>query len=139
MDFHDRIGGRSGIPFMPKRNLVLVVDDDAAILKALERLLRRHGYDSALFPSVEVFEAHADFENAICIILDINLTDGSGIELRDRLKAAGISVPVIFITGNNNAAARAAAIRSGCVAYLEKPFSTRALIEPIERVSAGLK
>ena len=124
---------------MPKRNLVLVVDDDAAILRALERLLRRHGYDSVLFPSVELFETHADFENAICIILDINLTDGSGIELRDRLKAAGISVPVIFITGNNNATARAAAFRSGCIAYLEKPFSTRALIEPIERVSAGLK
>ena len=123
---------------MPKRNLVFVVDDDAAVLRALERLLRRHGYDSVLCSSVEVFETHADFENAICIILDINLTDGSGIELRDRLKAAGISVPVIFMTGNNSPVARAAAIQSGCIAYLEKPFSTKSLIEPIERASARL-
>jgi FixJ family two-component response regulator len=123
---------------LPKRNLVFVVDDDAAVLRALERLLRRHGYDSVLCSSVEVFETHADFENAICIILDINLTDGSGIELRDRLKAAGISVPVIFMTGNNSPVARAAAIQSGCIAYLEKPFSTKSLIEPIERASARL-
>ena len=88
---------------------------------------------------MEVFEAHADFERAICIVLDINLNDGSGIELRDRLNAAGISVPVIFITGNNNPIARAAALQSGCIAYLEKPFSTKSLMEPIERASARLR
>jgi FixJ family two-component response regulator len=124
---------------LPNRNLVYVVDDDAAVLRAIERLLRRHGYDSVLFPSVEVFESHADFERAICIVLDINLNDGSGIELRDRLNAAGISVPVIFITGNNNPIARAAALQSGCIAYLEKPFSTKSLMEPIERASARLR
>jgi hypothetical protein len=46
---------------------------------------------------------HGDFEKAVCVILDINLNDGlSGIELRHRLKAAGISVPVIYMTGNDN-------------------------------------
>ena len=87
---------------------------------------------------MEVFETQVDFEDAVCIVLDINLTDGSGIELRDRLKAAGISVPVIFMTGSNSPVARAAALQSGCIAYLEKPFSTKSLIEPIERASAGL-
>jgi len=58
--------------------------------------------------------------------LDINLNDGlSGIELRHRLKAAGISVPVIYMTGNDNPAVRVAALQSGCVAYLTNPFSAK--------------
>ena len=124
--------------FFPNRNLVFVVDDDAAVLRAVKRLLRRHGYNGVLFPSAEAFESHGAFEKAICIILDINLNDGSGIELRHRLKAAGISVPVIYMTANDNPAIRMAALKSGCVAYLTKPFSGKALIESVEIASAGL-
>ena len=126
--------------FLPNRSLVLVVDDDATILRGVKRLLRQHGYDSELFSSAEAFENHGDFENAVCIILDINLNDGSsGIELRHRLKAAGISVPVIYMTGNDNPAVRVAALQSGCVAYLTKPFSAKVLIESLKKASAGLK
>jgi FixJ family two-component response regulator len=73
-------------------------------------------------------------EQAACVILDINLNDGSGIELGQGLKAAGVAVPVIFITGNENPTVREAAVASGCVAFLTKPFSARELIEPINRV-----
>ena len=90
-----------------------------------------------LFPSAEAFKNHTDFEQAVCVILDINLSDGSGIELRHRLKAAGISVPVIYITGNDNPAVRKAALQSGCLAYLTKPFSAKSLMEPLQRASAG--
>jgi FixJ family two-component response regulator len=124
--------------FLPNRNLVLVVDDDAAILKGVARLLRQHGFDTVLFRSAEAFENQGDFENAICIILDINLTDGSGIELRRRLKAAGKSVPIIYMTGNDTPAVRMAALESGCLAYLTKPFSAESLMEPLERASTGL-
>jgi FixJ family two-component response regulator len=125
--------------FLPNRHLVLVVDDDAAMLSGVKRLLQQHGYDSELFSSAEAFENHGDFENAVCIILDINLNDGSsGIELRHRLKAAGISVPVIYITGNDNPAVREAALQSRCIAYLTKPFSAKSLIKSLEKVSAGL-
>jgi FixJ family two-component response regulator len=123
---------------LPNRNVVFVVDDDPGMLMSLKRMLRANGYDSLLFSSAKSFQEQVDFEDACCVVLDINLTDGSGIELRDRLKAAGISVPVIFMTGNNSPVARAAAIQSGCIAYLEKPFSTKSLIEPIERASARL-
>jgi FixJ family two-component response regulator len=122
--------------FLPNRNLVLVVDDDRGILRSMKRLLRQHGYDTLLFPSADAFKNHNDYENAVCVILDINLNDGSGIELRHRLKAAGISVPVIYITANDNPAVRVAALQSGCLAYLTKPFSAKALIEPLKRASA---
>jgi FixJ family two-component response regulator len=123
---------------MRNQNIVLVVDDDPGMLRGVKRLLREHGYDSILFPSAEAFQNHDDFEEAVCIIMDINLKDESGIELRRRLKAAGILVPVIYITGNDNPAVRKAALESGCLAYLTKPFSAKSLIEPVERASAGL-
>jgi FixJ family two-component response regulator len=123
---------------LPHRNLVFVVDDDPGMLRGVKRLLREHGYDSVLFASAEAFQNHNEFEKALCVILDINLNDGSGIELRHRLKAVGISVPVIYMTGNDSPAVRMAALQSGCLAYLTKPFSAKSLIEPLERASAGL-
>ena len=121
---------------MPDRNVVLVVDDDAAMLRSVARLLRQFGYASLLFSSAEAFANQSDFDRALCVVFDINLDDGSGIELRYRLKAAGYSVPVIFMTGNDSPAVREAALQSGCLAYLTKPFSARSLIEPLERASA---
>jgi FixJ family two-component response regulator len=115
------------------RNLVLVVDDGLAILKGVQRLLRQHAYEPIVFSSAEAFKSHTDFEKAVCVILDINLNDGSGIELRQRLKAAGIGVPVIYMTGNGDPAVRKAALDSGCVAFLTKPFSGQELIEPLKR------
>jgi FixJ family two-component response regulator len=123
---------------LPYRNLVFVVDDDPGTLKGVQRLLRQHGYDSILFPSVEAFESHGDVDKAVCIILDINLGDGSGIELRQRLKAAGHSVPVIYMTANDDPAVRTAALASGCLAFLTKPFAAKSLIEPIERASSAI-
>jgi FixJ family two-component response regulator len=119
------------------RNLVLVVDDDSGILEGLERLLRAHAYVPILFSSAEAFNNHTDFDSAVCVILDVNLNDGSGIELRHRLRADGISVPVIYMTGNEDPAVREAALDSGCIAFLTKPFSTQSLIEPLKKASAG--
>jgi FixJ family two-component response regulator len=119
------------------RKAVFVVDDDPGTLRGVKRLLREHGYDSVLFQSAEAFQNHSEFDQALCVILDINLNDASGIEVRHRLKAAGFSIPVIYITGNDNPAIRVAAIESGCIAFLTKPFSAKSLIDPIEKASAG--
>ena len=122
---------------MPNPNVVFVVDDDPGMLMSVKRLLRTNGYDTVLFSSAKAFKNHVDFEDACCVVLDINLEDGSGIELRHRLKAAGHSVPVIYITGNDNPAVRTAALQSGCLAYLTKPCSAKSLMEPLQRASAG--
>jgi FixJ family two-component response regulator len=119
------------------QGLVFVVDDDVGILKGVKRLLKQHGFDSALFDSAEAFESCDDFDAAICIVLDIQLNGVSGIEVRYRLNDAGISLPVIYITANDSEAVRAAALKSGCIAYLTKPFPAKSLIEPIEKVAAA--
>ncbi len=122
---------------MPNRRAVFVVDDDPSMLRGVKRLLREHGFQAVLFDSAQALQNHGDFDEAFCIILDINLNDGSGIDLRHQLTAAGISLPVIYITGNDNDATRLAALQSGCMAYLTKPFSAKSLIEPLELASAG--
>ena len=118
-----------------KRKLVYVVDDDPGMLRGVQRLLREHGYDSVPFTSAAAFQQHDNFDHAVCVILDINLNDESGIEVCHRMKAAGISLPVIYMTGKDNPATRMAALESGCLAYLTKPFAAKSLIEPIERAA----
>ena len=115
-----------------------MVDDDPGMLRGVRRLLSAHGYDSVLFSSAADLHKHNNFDHALCVVLDINLKDDSGIEVNHRLKSAGVSAPVIFITGNDTPATRMAAMASGCLAYLTKPFVASSLIEPIERVAAGL-
>ena len=116
-------------------NIVLVVDDDPGMLKSVQRLLRRHAYEPIL--SAEAFKNYPDVKEAACVILDINLPDGSGIELRHGLNDAGIAVPVIYMTGNDDPAIRKVALNSGCIAFLTKPFSAQELMEPLQKAATG--
>jgi FixJ family two-component response regulator len=122
---------------LPNRKVVIVVDDDPSTLRGVKRLLREYGFEAFLFDSAQALRKHADFDDVCCIILDIDLSDGSGIDLRNQLKATGILLPVIYITGNDNDATRLAALQSGCIAYLTKPFPAKSLIEPLEMASAA--
>ena len=132
-----RSRANQGYRTLKDRNVVLVVDDDPGMLEGLQRLLWLHAYEPILLSSAEAFKKHTDFEKVVCVILDINLNDGSGIELGHHLQSAGISVPIIYMTGSQDAAVRAAALDTGCIAFLTKPFSTEALIEPLNKAAAG--
>jgi FixJ family two-component response regulator len=101
--------------------------------RSLARLLHLLGYDALPFRSAE--EAIVDrrqFNEAFCALLDINLGGMSGIELKHHLDAEGVTVPVIYMTGNDAPAVREAALRSRCVAFLTKPFSTAALSDALQ-------
>jgi len=119
---------------MQNRNLVIVVDNDDAVLKSVGRLLWSLGYATVLFSSAEAFANHNDFDEVACILFEIDLGDVSSIELSRRLKAANISVPIIYMTRNESPAIRQAAFQSGCFAYLIKPFSVASLAEKLRRV-----
>ncbi|MGY3239697.1 FixJ family two-component response regulator [Bradyrhizobium sp. USDA 4472] len=121
---------------MTQRESVFVVDDDPSMRACLDRLLRRHGFETTLFDSAGALLEHGQFDDAICIILDINLGANSGIDARHRLLEQGVTAPVVYITGNDSDANRAAATASGCVAYLTKPFAADVLIESVTRATA---
>ena len=123
---------------MSIRESIFVVDDDPSMRKGIKRLLREHGFKATLFESSSALLGCADFGDAFCIILDIDLIDQSGIDLRRELLDRGVGLPVIFITGNDSDAIRSAALESGCIAYLAKPFSASSLIEPLARARAAI-
>jgi FixJ family two-component response regulator len=118
-------------------NTVFVVDDNAPMLRSVGRLLRQHGHETMLFDSAEALRRYGKLEQPFCVVLDINLGDASGIELRHWLAQSAVELPVIFITGQDDPATRAAAIRSECIAYLTKPFPAKLLLEAVQKASDG--
>ena len=116
---------------MDKRQpLVAIVDDDSGVRKSLEALLNAFGYRVVLYECAEHLLS-AEAETPACLIVDIELPDITGIELARQLLAAGLRLPTIFISGSTDASWRGEAIRLGCIAYIQKPFSPRVLIEAL--------
>ena len=121
---------------MAQRTVVIVVDDDASLLKSVARLLEHHGIESRTFASAEALVESDSVQTATCLLLDIHLGGISGIELQRRLKASGSRSPVIFMTANDDEATRNQAIDAGCIAYLQKPFAQHVLLNAISKAVA---
>jgi FixJ family two-component response regulator len=120
---------------MAQPTVVIVVDDDAGMLKSVARLLAHHGIDSHTFASAEALLESDSVQTATCLLLDIHLWGISGLELRRRLAASGSKCPVIFMTANDDEATHNEAMDAGCIAYLRKPFSRHVLLDAIGKAS----
>src|SRR3954452_19202 len=118
---------------MPPRKQVIILDDDASILGSVERVLRANGFVVESYSTVEAFRTNAHLDEASCLILDINLDGACGMELKRQLTRSGVSLPVIFMTGDDKEATRQSAMEAGCVAYLHKPFAARALMNAVAK------
>jgi FixJ family two-component response regulator len=116
-----------------EQSSVFVIDDDASMRGSITRLLREHGVGTTLFSSPNHVIEHDDFSSAVCLVIDVNLEGHSGIDLRRLLASRGVKTPVIYITGSDSSEDRLAAIESGCVAYLKKPFTADLLMAAIQR------
>lgn len=115
--------------------IIAIVDDDPSILKALRRLVQSHGYTVATFASAREFLDAAPRCHPDCLVLDVHL-NGTGFELQERLRADGMTIPVIFITGDDDQSTRHRVEAAGAAAHLLKPVDERALIDAIHRVLA---
>ena len=112
---------------------VFVVDDDAAVRHGLRFMLRAAGYSVEAFPSALSFLEDYDPRRAGCLLLDVQMTQMSGLELQQRLNIRGWRVPVIFITGHGTVALAIAAMKAGAFDFIEKPLREEALLDSIER------
>ena len=121
---------------MARPTVVIVVDDNAGLLKSVARLLAHHGIDSRTFASAEALVESDSVQTATCLLLDIHLGGISGIELQRRLKASGSRSPVIFMTANDDEATRNEAMDAGCIACLRKPFAGQVLLDAIGKAVA---
>jgi FixJ family two-component response regulator len=116
------------------RKLVVVIDDDPSMLRAVQRLLMAKGFDTAAFPSAEALLRSSVRHGAACFLLDIQLSGMSGIALRRHLASNGCTVPVIFMTAFDDEATRREGLAAGCIGYLSKPFASDLLMGAIARI-----
>jgi FixJ family two-component response regulator len=113
------------------RPLIAVVDDDPSIVKSLARALRLDGYEVATFGSGQDFIVSLSASVPRCLVLDVRMPKMNGFELKDRLAAKGINVPVIFMTAHDTPHTRARATQTGSSGFFLKPFDPRALSKAI--------
>jgi FixJ family two-component response regulator len=114
-------------------SLIAIVDDDASVCKATRRLVRSAGFSAEAFGSAEAFLGSNRLRDTICLILDVQMPGLSGLDLQDRLAAAGSDIPVIFISGFPDEGARARALEAGALCYLAKPFQGQQLLDYVGR------
>ena len=115
------------------RYTVAIVDDDPSLLKALGRLLMENGYGVELFASFADVLKDIPTSNAMCILIDCQLGQFSGIELARQLTASGFEFPTIFMTASDDDRVRQQAIAVGCAAFLRKPFLVSQLLEAVTK------
>ena len=114
-----------------QRKIVGIVDDDPGMRMAIRRALSAFGYATYAYGSAEAFLKVAATSKAVCLVVDIQLGDISGVELVRQLIESGFTFPIIFVTALDDEAIRTQATQLGCVAYLHKPVSADRLIEAI--------
>jgi DNA-binding NtrC family response regulator len=112
---------------------VAVIDDEKNIRRSIQIALETGGYRVSVFQeAIKGFEAlqAEDFDLAI---VDIRLEGVDGLQLFRKIRAEGLSIPVIFISGNASLSEAVEAVRLGAFDFLEKPFSSEKLLLCIER------
>ncbi len=113
---------------------VFIVDDDAAVRRALSRLIKSAGYRLLSFGSAREFLASdCRSESPACLVLDVRLPDFGGLDLQTELHKANANLPIIFITGHGDIPMSVRAMKSGAVDFLSKPVQATDLLRAIEQ------
>ena len=111
--------------------LVVVVDDDPHVCKALQRLLRSFGFKVHTHASGDEFLQTVRDHRPDCVVLDLHMPGLSGFEVQSQLSGWGIATPVVIITAQETPQARARALRNGAVAFIPKPIDADDLITAV--------
>jgi FixJ family two-component response regulator len=115
---------------------IFVVDDDVSAREGIEDLLQSVGLRVMAFSSPLEFLEYERPEVPGCVILDVRLTNTSGLEFQKVLAEAGIGLPVIFVTGHGDIPMSVMAMKSGAIEFLTKPFREQSLLDA---VNAGIE
>ena len=121
---------------MTDRPTVFIVDDDAAVREGLSRLVRSAGYPVECFETAGAFlETWRDGRPG-CLVTDIRMPGMSGLELQERMRAEGSSIPTIILTGFGDVPGAVRALKGGALDFLQKPFEPDVLLV---RIAEALK
>ena len=117
---------------------VHVVDDEDAVRRSTQMILRLLGYETKAFESgIAFLEAQPNLARG-SVLLDMRMPEIDGLEVQRRLNAAGASHPVIAVSGHGDLGMAATAMEQGAIAFLEKPFSRTALEQVLDLAFALL-
>lgn len=111
---------------------VYIVDDDAAVSKALSRVLTSTGYTAQTFVSAQEFLGKQLADEPGCLLVDLSMPDMSGLALQEVLQRVNSPLQLVFMSGRGDIASTVKAIREGAIDFLEKPISDAALFPAVE-------
>lgn len=114
-----------------KAAVVHVVDDDEAMRDSLLFLLESAGIEARAYDSAPSFLGALPGLEPGCILTDVRMPQINGLEMVRRVKAAGVDLPVIVMTGHADLALAIEAMRAGVIDFLEKPFEDKALLSAL--------
>jgi FixJ family two-component response regulator len=117
---------------MDRQTVISIVDDNASVRGAVKRLIQSADLTAEEFSSAEEFLLSGRSQNSACLIVDLQLTGMSGLELQNKLQALNPRLPVIFMSASADEMSRARALRSGAIEFLEKPINEQALFAAID-------
>ena len=107
---------------------VLLVDDDAPLRRNMTRILEREGFSVAVAVGVkDAYELAADNPPELAVV-DLNLSDGHGMELVGGLRQLHPGIRVLVLTGYDSIASSLVAMRAGAIGYLAKPVAAEELV-----------
>ncbi len=113
---------------------IVIVEDDASLSQAMERVLQASGFQTAVFSSAEELLATGLVDRAAGLVLDVELPGMTGFELCAELERTQTRrPPLVFITAHDEPQVRAEATAYGASGFLTKPFSGRKLVEAVHR------
>jgi FixJ family two-component response regulator len=112
---------------------VFVIDDDARIRAATERLLKSVGLHAESYATPKEFLTRKLPDGPTCLVLDVRLPGMSGLDVQRKLAEEGVEIPVIFITGHADIPMTVKAMKSGAVEFLTKPFRDQDLLDAIQQ------
>jgi FixJ family two-component response regulator len=113
------------------RPIIYVIDDEITIGIALQRLLRSVGLEVRTFTSAQEFLSAKLQDAPCCLVLDMRMPGMSGLEVQQRLAAAGSCLPIIFLTGQADIEMTVRAMKAGAVEFLTKPLHEQKLLDAI--------
>ena len=110
---------------------VVVIEDDPEFREALGRLLRSVHLHPRLFPSIADFRESELPDMPTCLVLDVRLPGRSGLEFQRDLIAAGVNLPIVFITGHADIPMTVQAMKGGAIEFLTKPFREQDFLDAV--------
>jgi two-component system response regulator FixJ len=113
--------------------VIAVLDDESKMRSALKRLLGTYGFKVESFATgVEFLAAAAQLHLPDCLLLDLHMPAPNGFDVLESLRALGLALPIIVITGHDEWGAAQRVIDLGASAYLLKPLAENILIAAIK-------